>query len=63
MNATDRRIYWNGYRYMKQLSIELWSVPKAYSEIYNSNAGDLFVKGAQRARAYLERVGIRNARG
>ena len=30
---------------MKQLSIELWNVSKAYSEIYNSNAGDLFVKG------------------
>ena len=62
MNATERRIYWNGYRYMKRLSSDLWSVSKAYRTIYNSNAGDLFVKGAQRARAYLERVGLQNAR-
>ena len=52
--------YWRGYRVMKRLAYDYYSVKGAFTEIYQSNASNEFVRGAERARRYIERVGLRN---
>lgn len=62
MNATETREYWKGYRYMKRLSLELWSANKAIQSINDSNASNAFYKGAQRAYRYIKSVGLQYIR-
>lgn len=54
------KTYWKGYRAMKRLAYDYYNADKAYREIYNSNASDEFVRGAERALRYIKRVGVQN---
>lgn len=60
MNDSQRKEYWRGYRTMKAHAYDLYNTAKAFRDIYNSNASEYFVRGAERAKRYIERVGIRN---
>jgi len=60
VNTTDRKTYWRGYHAMKRLAYDYYDADRAYMEIYNSNASNEFVRGAERARKYIKRIGIRN---
>lgn len=58
MNRSSTKEYWTGYRAMKRLAYDYGSAYRAYRDIYNSNASNVFVKGAERAYRYIERVGV-----
>lgn len=60
MNATDNKLYWKGYRAMKRLAYDYCNADRAFREIYQSNASDAFVRGAERALRYIRRVGVSN---
>lgn len=60
MNKAERKTYWSGYRTMKRLAYDYCNADRAYMEIYNSNHGNEFVKGAERAWRYIKRVGVMN---
>lgn len=53
MNRTAMKIYWNGYRYARELHEIGYSLDEIQSEIYNSNASMKFVKGAMRYIRYI----------
>lgn len=55
MNATDRRIYWQGYHAMKRLAQQYGNARAAFSEIYNSNTSNIFCSGARRAYEHIQR--------
>lgn len=52
MNRTATKIYWNGYRYAKELHELGYPLNEVQSEIYNSNASNRFVNGAMRYICY-----------
>lgn len=60
MNATERRIYWQGYHAMKRLALDYYDARRAFNEIHQSNASATFVAGARRALEYIQRVGLHN---
>lgn len=60
MNATDRKLYWKGYKAMKALAYDYCNAEKAFKEINQSNASNAFVRGAERAYRYIRRVGVQN---
>ena len=60
MKDSQRKEYWRGYRAMKAHAYDVYDADKAFRDIYNSNEGAYFVRGAERAKRYIERVGIQN---
>lgn len=60
MNVSERKTYWKGYRAMKALAYDYGNADMAFREIYNSNCSNTFVRGAERALAYIKRVGVAN---
>lgn len=54
------KTYWKGYHAMKRLAYDYCNADLAYREIYQSNASNEFVKGAERAWRYIKRVGVHN---
>ena len=52
------KTYWNGYHAMKRLAYDYGNADLAYMEIYNSDASNEFVKGAERAWRHIKKVGV-----